>query len=123
GKGEVGEAFMARQRFADEADGARVDGRGFAHAHRVLQPAGAAELAHEGATGGVDVLAPLGVRVAHHARELARGPGIELLRERAMARIEEGPVQVGKVAHRISPLRSSVAAWTRRRDRRARSPW
>jgi hypothetical protein len=59
GEGEVGEARMARQRLAQQADGARVDdveaAAAVGAADGVAQPAGRAEAGYQVAAGGIDV--------------------------------------------------------------------
>ncbi len=85
---------MARQRLARKADRARVDRVGrpavVAAGDGVSEPAGLAERTDEHTAGVVDgaALARMGMA------EGAGGPRVELLRERAMARLEERPVEV-----------------------------
>ena len=105
---EVGEAGVSRQRLAREADRARVDRVGgaavLATGDGVREPASLAERTHMAAAGGVDGGAIVAVRVA----EGAPRPGIELARERAMARLEERPVEVvgGRSHHHVGAIRS-----------------
>ena len=90
---EVGQAVVARERLAGEADRARVDRVGRAAVRAagdgVGEPAALAERADEGAAGGVDAVAVVAVRVADGGRR----PGVEPVRERAVARLEERPVE------------------------------
>ena len=61
------------------------------------QPAAVAERAHQRAAGGVDV-----ARRADAPADVRRGPGVELGREGAVARLEERPVEVvGRSARRV----------------------
>ena len=70
----------------------------------VGEPAGVAERAHERAAGGVD----LGALMAVRAAQRRRGPGVELGRERAVARLEERPVEEVAVRahHHFGAMRS-----------------
>ena len=85
---EVGEAGMARERFADEADRAGVD----RVAHCMVQPSRCTERAHERPALRIDVRPVL-------VRHMLRRPGIELTRQRAVLVVEERPVQIARVAH------------------------
>jgi hypothetical protein len=81
-KRKVGQAAVPRQRFADQADGARVD----RVTHGMLQPAAGAERFDERTASCIDVgLVAL--------RNMPRGPVIQFARQRAMARLEERPVE------------------------------
>ena len=104
---EVGQARMARERFADQADCARVDHVAVAAmldtADRMLQPARRAELPHQRPALRVDVMA---VRLIN----VLRGPGLERLRKRAVPVLEERPCQILPVAHVNGPWRCAHSA-------------
>ena len=92
GEGEIGQAIVARQGLADEAERAHVErcrrvgiGRG------VGEPAVAAELLHEIAAGGIDV--------AMIGRQVGRAPLLEACGQRAMAVGEERPAEESLVRH------------------------
>jgi hypothetical protein len=81
---------MARQRFADQANGAGVD-RGMCTAmlhagHGVAQPAALPQPRDQRAADRVDI-GP--VRVG----QVRGSPGVEFTRQHAMVRIEERPVE------------------------------
>ena len=99
GKGEIGQPGMARQRLAQQADGARIDDVVLAAKGRasngIAQPAGGAEARHEVAAGGVGVAVVL-------VADVVASPAFEIRRELAVFGIEEWPVQVAFVAHRCS---------------------
>ena len=78
GEGEIGQAVVARQRLADEAERAHVERRRRVGIGRsVCEPAVAAELLHQVAAGGVDV--------AVIGRQVRRAPVLEASGQRAMA--------------------------------------
>ncbi|CDX14970.1 conserved hypothetical protein [Mesorhizobium sp. SOD10] len=99
GEGEVGEAIMAGQRLARDAERAHVQRRGIGRVERRrLQPAVTAELRHQRATGGVDIVVVDG--------EVFRAPGVEGFGELAVAVFEERPGEEGAVRHGENLLRS-----------------
>ena len=95
---EVRQPRVAGERLADQAQRARVQRLARAAAGRpgdgVPQPAGVAEPAHERLAFGVDVRS---MRV----RNVGRGPLVERTREHAVSLVEEGPIEVAGIAHRM----------------------
>ena len=92
GEGEIGEAVVARQRLADQAERAHVERcRRIRIDRGVREPAVAAELLHEIAAGGVDI--------AVIDRQVGRAPALDAFRERAMAVVEERPAEESLVRH------------------------
>ena len=100
---------MARQDFARQADHARVDGLGRAAtsgaSDGVAQPARCAQLLHQAAAFGIDIVAML---VAHG---LLR-PAVERNRKFAVPRFEERPAQVFERVHQ-SPLKTGLPLATK----------
>ena len=85
---------MARQRLADQSQCADVDLLRRIVARRgVLEPAIAAELAHQLAAGGIDI-------AVIDMRAMLRGPGFQPLGQRAVTLLEKRPMQETAVEHR-----------------------
>ena len=92
GEGEIGEAVVARQRLAHEAERAHIERGGRVGIGRgVREPAVAAEASDKIAAGGIDV--------AMIDRQIGRAPALDRLRQRAMAVGEERPGEEGLVRH------------------------
>ncbi|CPQ85168.1 Uncharacterised protein [Bordetella pertussis] len=113
GEREIGQPVVTRQGFAQDAHGARVDlGQAPAPAtarpgrHRISQPAGLAEAAHQGAAGGVGVAMVDG-------RQRRAAPGLQFARQFAMEGVEEGPVLPGKIRHAQSPSNTGLRLATK----------
>src|SRR5689334_89173 len=86
-EGEIGEAGMARQRLADQSQGADVDFSQWALTRRsVFEPAIMAELMHQLAASGIDV-------AVINMLAMLRGPGFQPLGETAVAFFEKRPMQ------------------------------
>ena len=88
---------VPRQRLADQAHRAGIDRLAAAAmsaaGHRMAQPAGLAERAHQRPAVGVDIGAMV-------VRQVLARPALERVRQLAVARLEERPVEVGGIAHR-----------------------
>ncbi len=114
-KRKVGQAVVARQGFADQADGAGVDLGGRAAmrlaSHCMAQPARLAQRLHQRAAIAVGV-------TAVHMGHMPGGPGIERLRQLGVARLKKRPLQVTGVGHVSSPGIAAFA-WPQRPRRRA----
>src|SRR4029077_18375899 len=109
GKGEIRETRMTRQRFTNYADRARIDcvacsAVGCA-ADGVFQPAAFTELAHELAACVVHI------RLVASA-DFLRSPSVEILRERAVALVEERPFHVALLGQTQSPLNTGFCLAT-----------
>ena len=107
GEGEIGEPVMARQRLAGEAQRAHVERAGIGGIdRRRLQPAVAAELCHQLAAGGVDVVM--------RDRQVGRAPCVQPLGEIAVAILEERPGEEGAVRHQF-PSNTGLSLATKAR--------
>ncbi len=92
GEGEVGEAVVARQRFAHQTERAHIERRGDQRIGRsVHEPAVAAELG--------DQLAACGIDIAVIDRQMDRAPALDGIGQRAMALGEKRPGQERTVSH------------------------
>ncbi len=94
GKGEVGQPVMPGQRLARDAQRAHVERSGIVGIERRrLQPAVPAELRHQLAAGGIDIMVI--------DRQVFRAPCVQLFGELAVAIFEERPVEEGTVSHQL----------------------
>ncbi len=92
GEGEIGQAVVPRQRFADQAERAHIERcRGVGIGRGVREPAVAAELLHQIAAGRIDV--------AMIRRQIGRAPLLDASGQRAMAVVEERPAEKALVRH------------------------
>ena len=105
-EGEVGEAVVAGQGLADQAEAADVERRrGVGVDRGVGEPAVAAERGDERLAGGVGVgMVDVG--------EVLRRPGVEVERQRLVAGLEERPVEEAAVGHQ-SPSNTGFALATK----------
>src|SRR5690606_24397122 len=96
GKREVGEAMLIGKRFADEAQGAHVEGvagAAMGRRHGVGEDSSFAQRTHQCAAGGV------GVVVIDESRHLRRRPFGRLAYDLAMLGRKERPGEIASVRH------------------------
>jgi len=106
GEGEIGQAVVIRERFADEANGPRIEVRqrtSELERHAVARQTGGAQAGDQISAAAIDRIAGFGVRIP--IERGAGGPRVRLRRDRAVRRLEEGQRQqvaviAGTRAHR-----------------------
>jgi hypothetical protein len=101
GEGEVGQAVVIGQGLADQADRGGVNGVEYPAESPppdgVARPAALSQQPHQLAAGAVHV-------GLFASGQVSRCPGLQLVGQRAVPGLEKGPVEVGVIAHRRSPL-------------------